>query len=172
MKTREIFLFADGILLFTILLAIFTLFISKKSSAAKEFKLPAYTNFHKITPEKKANIKFTQGNLFHPMRGATIAPSPKQSEKKSNAVSQKTIGHFELTGIFSFASIRGAVIVNKAPISDPRKIMKKNFNRIFREGDNLSEGYVVQKIGDNTVELVRGKEKLILTLQKKQEKKP
>ena len=38
MKTREIFLFADGILLFTILLAIFTLFISKKSSAVKEFR--------------------------------------------------------------------------------------------------------------------------------------
>lgn len=172
MKTRETLLLAVGILSFAVLLAAWALPGAKRLHPPKEFELPAHVNLSLPRSPAEATAEFARGNLFHPLRGSTPPQKSLEAEQKTNMKSPKPAGHYELTGIFSFGSARGAVIVNMAPVTNSRAGMKKNLKRRFKEGDSLSDGYVVQKIGDRTVELMRGQEKVILSLLKKQEKKP
>ena len=49
---------------------------------------------------------------------------------------------------------------------------KNGQKRVYREGDSVEGGLVVQTIHADHVVLIRGSEKQILQLHKKQEKKP
>ena len=84
----------------------------------------------------------------------------------------QTAGKFELTGIFSFGDVRGAVIVGAVPAAVPAGKSRAKPKRICREGEPVEGGYIVQEIGTDHVVLARGSEKQILPLRKKQEKKP
>ena len=65
-----------------------------------------------------------------------------------------------------------AVITGAAPVTGKTEKNKNGQKRVYREGDSVEGGLFVQTIHADHVVLIRGSEKQILQLHKKQEKKP
>lgn len=101
-------------------------------------------------------------NLFHQKRGV-ITPEEKEAVKSVPA----SKGNFELTGIFQYQGVRGALIANSIPSPDTKAPKPR---RMYKLGDSLGSGYNLVEISDEQVTIVRGGDRVILPLRKKQEK--
>lgn len=94
------------------------------------------------------------GNVFDPLRGKAAS----ETEDKIDPNRPQNKPRFELIGIGVFDDQAGAVIANTN--GNPREAGK----RYFRIGENVGDGYGVTEIGDGKVVLMRGSEKLELTV--------
>ncbi|MGE4301845.1 MAG: hypothetical protein AB7F40_09625 [Victivallaceae bacterium] len=94
------------------------------------------------------------GNVFDPLRGK----APPETEDKIDPNRPQNKPRFELIGIGVFDDQAGAVIANTN--GNPQEAGK----RYFRIGENVGDGYGVTEIGDGKVVLMRGNEKLELTV--------
>ena len=172
MKTRRYLLLASLLLIISLSLSILALLTSKPARTAETFELAALDDFSPAKQTKVSTAQLTDGNLFHPLRGTVVPEKIEQDVTKPST--RPAMGNkLELTGIFLFGETRGAVITGAAPVVTGKTEKKQNGQkRVYREGDSVEGGLVVQTIHADHVVLIRGSEKQILQLHKKQEKKP
>ena len=172
MKTRRYLLLASLLLIISLSLSILALLTSKPARTAETFELAALDDFSPAKQTKVSTAQLTDGNLFHPLRGTVVPEKPEQDVTKPST--RPAMGNkLELTGIFLFGETRGAVITGAAPVVTGKTEKKQNGQkRVYREGDSVEGGLVVQTIHADHVVLIRGSEKQILQLHKKKEKKP
>lgn len=172
MKTRRYLLLASLLLIISLSLSILALLTSKPARTAETFELAALDDFSPAKQTKVSTAQLTDGNLFHPLRGTVVPEKPEQDVTKPST--RPAMGNkLELTGIFLFGETRGAVITGAAPVVTGKTEKKQNGQkRVYREGDSVEGGLVVQTIHADHVVLIRGSEKQILQLHKKQEKEP
>ena len=172
MKTRRYLLLASLLLIISLSLSILALLTSKPARTAETFELAALDDFSPAKQTKVSTAQLTDGNLFHPLRG-TVVPEKTEQDVTKPSTRPATGNKLELTGIFLFDETRGAVITGAAPVVTGKTEKKQNGQkRVYREGDSVEGGLVVQTIHADHVVLIRGSEKQILQLHKKQEKKP
>ncbi len=171
MKTRRYLLLASLLLIISLSLSILALLTSKPARTAETFELAALDDFSPAKQTKVSTAQLTDGNLFHPLRGTVVPEKTEQDVTKPST--RPAMGNkLELTGIFLFGETRGAVITGAAPVTGKTEKNKNGQKRVYREGDSVEGGLVVQTIHTDHVVLIRGSEKQILQLHKKQEKKP
>ena len=110
MKTRWIVLLADGLLALALAFALLALASGKPARTGETFELPASPATAGVGRHGPIAAELSGGNLFHPLRGAAVPEGQKKAAVQTPARPQ-TAGKFELTGIFLFGDVRGAVIV-------------------------------------------------------------
>lgn len=106
------------------------------------------------------------GNVFHPDRGKVHLED--KTAKVNTPMNSPKADQFELTGIFQYANMRGALITVQQLHADPRKPKPR---RMYNLGDSLGNGYNLAEITNLQVVIVRGSEKITLPLKKKQDNK-
>ncbi|MST97546.1 hypothetical protein FYJ85_10900 [Victivallaceae bacterium BBE-744-WT-12] len=170
MKTRWIVLLADGLLALALAFALLALASGKPARTGETFELPASPATAGVGRHGPIAAELSGGNLFHPLRGAAVPAEQEKAAAKPSA-RPPAAGKFELTGIFSFGDARGVIITGaEQPQAAGKKPVKPK--QLYREGDPVGGGYVVRKIEKDQAVLMRGSEKTVLLLHKKQEKKP
>lgn len=169
MKTRSSLLLTGGLLLIALVFLILVFLTGSSVESQKKFELPNAPETVEVKrPEVKA-ADLATGNLFHPLRGAAVPAEQEKAAAKPSA-RPPAAGKFELTGIFLFGEARGVIITGaEQPQAAGKKPVKPK--QLYREGDPVGGGYVVRKIEKDQAVLMRGSEKTVLLLHKK-EKKP
>lgn len=169
MNPRCTFLLTGSLLLIAIVFLTLSFFIGDGTKSQKQFELPEVPKAIEIKPPAVKSVDLANENLFHPLRGSAVPPKEEKTATPS-PVRLPLSGKLELTGIFLFGDMRGAIITGaEQPKVAGKKPVKPK--QLYREGDSIGGGYVVQKIEKDHTVLIRGSEKTVLLLHKK-EKKP
>ena len=158
MKPRCSLLLTGGLLLIALVFLVLAFLTGGAVESREKFELPdAPETAEAKRPEVKA-ADLAAGNLEQEKAAAKPSARPPAA------------GKFELTGIFSFGDARGVIITGaEQPQAAGKKPVKPK--QLYREGDPVGGGYVVRKIEKDQAVLMRGSEKTVLLLHKK-EKKP
>ncbi|WP_337748365.1 hypothetical protein [Victivallis vadensis] len=170
MKTRCSLLLTGGLLLIALVFLVLAFLTGGTGESQEKFELPDAPETADVKRPEVKTADLTKGNLFHPLRGAAVPAEQEKAVAKPSA-RPPAAGKFELTGIFSFGDARGVIITGaEQPQAAGKKPVKPK--QLYREGDPVGGGYVVRKIEKDQAVLMRGSEKTVLLLHKKQEKKP
>lgn len=169
MNPRCTFLLTGSLLLIAIVFLTLSFFTGNGTKSQKQFELPDIPEAIEMKRSIVKAVDLANGNLFHPLRGSAVPPKEEKTAPPS-PVRPPSSGKLELTGIFLFGDKRGAIITGA---EQPKVAGKKPAKpkQLYRESDSIGGGYVVQKIEKDHAVLIRGSEKTVLLLHKK-EKKP
>ena len=169
MKTRCSLLLTGSLLLIALVFLVLAFLSGGAVESQGKFELPDAPETAEVKRPEVKSADLADGNLFHPLRGAAVPAEQEKAAAKPSA-RPPAAGKLELTGIFSFGDARGAIIAGaeQPQAAAPKPVKPK---QLYREGDPVGGGYVVQKIEKDQAVLMRGSEKTVLLLHKK-EKKP
>ena len=170
MKPRCSFLLTGGLLLIALVFLVLAFLTGGAVESQEKFELPDAPETAEVKRPEVKSADLAAGNLFHPLRGAAVPAEQEKAAAKPSA-RPPAAGKFELTGIFSFGDARGVIITGaeQSQAAGKKPVKPK---QLYREGDPVGGGYVVRKIEKDQAVLMRGSEKTVLLLHKKQEKKP
>lgn len=169
MKARCSLWLTCGLLLIALAFLILAFLTGGAVESQEKFELPNVPELAEMKHPEVKTAALAEGNLFHPLRGAA-GPAKQEKTAVNSSARLPAAGKYELTGIFSFGNARGAIITGtEQPQAAGKKPVKPK--PLYREGDPIGGGYMVQKIEKDRAVLTRGSEKTVLLLHKK-EKKP
>ena len=168
MKPRCSLLLTGSLLLIALVFLVLAFLTGGTVELQEKFELPDAPETAGVKRSEVKSADLAAGNLFHPQRGAAV---PAEQEKAAARPSARlpAAGKFELTGIFSFGDARGAIITGAEELQTAGKMPVKP-KPLYREGDPVGSGYVVQKIEKDRAILSRENEKTVLLLHKKEKK--